>query len=156
MDLLVPHGKKHTGTGKSREYSIPEIRKAAILMELSRWKVPMPVFSDTFRTMVDEYENLVEWESAINAIDNVFLSLAWTEDDVNWQIAAGEPRLVAVTEPEFPGELDDYQNPFALPTSAMIINLSRKRVLCNYIRSFLNGLILLVYSLILVRQSGKI
>src|SRR4051794_37184763 len=35
-DLLHPTGKKHTGTGRSRRYTADEIRKASILLELSR------------------------------------------------------------------------------------------------------------------------
>jgi len=36
MDLLKPEGAKHTGTGRSREYSADTICRAAVLVERKR------------------------------------------------------------------------------------------------------------------------
>lgn len=124
MDLLTPHGSKHTGTGVSRKYSLEEIRKAAILIELSRWKVPMTLLDDIFDTMIDEYADFDEWAIAIEAQANVFLSMSWTEDFVTWHIGIHEPCLGTVAEPDDPNELDD-SGLFPRPASAIVINLTR-------------------------------
>ena len=38
LDLLVPVGDKHMGTGRSREYPVEEIYRAAVLLELAKWR----------------------------------------------------------------------------------------------------------------------
>lgn len=42
-DLLTPIGEKHTGTRVSRKYDLDEVRKAAILRELSRFGLTVTV-----------------------------------------------------------------------------------------------------------------
>ena len=131
MDLLTTHGKKHTGTGVSREYIFDEIYKAAILMELSRWKVPMPVLVDNFETMVDEYENSEDWDTATQALDNVFLALSWDDDLVNWQLSVREPKLGILETLDNPQDekylRTDFGGGFIVetPNSIVVLNITR-------------------------------
>jgi hypothetical protein len=131
MDLLSTHGKKYTGTGVSREYIFDEIYKAAILMELSRWKVPMPVLADNFETMVDEYENSEDWDTAIEALDNVFLALSWSDDLVNWQLSVSEPKLGILETLDNPQDERYLRTDFGgglfveTPNSIVVLNITR-------------------------------
>lgn len=125
MDLLVPQGKKYTGTGKSREYPVSEIRKAAILLEFSRWKTPMTVIAESFDIFLDDYEDGEEWKKAINTEENVYLFFAWNEDVGIIGLSTGEPKLNTLTLPHNPKELDDDDFIAIRPASGMIINLTR-------------------------------
>lgn len=123
-DLLEPYGSKHTGTGKSREYLVEEIRKAALLMELSRWRLPIPFLTDSFGVMLDSYEDGEEWQTALDGSENVFLSLSWNEDLVNWQMSVGEPSLTLVTNTTHSVSLSDSYE-MQLPSSAIVLNVTR-------------------------------
>lgn len=131
MDLLSTYGKKHTGTGVSREYVFDELYKAAILMELSRWKVPMPVLSDNFEIMVDEYEEMEEWQTAIHGIENVFLALSWNDAFINTQISVGEPKLGLLDHLEDPQDEKylgvDWGDGLIVetPNSVVVLNITR-------------------------------
>lgn len=130
MDLLSPHGKKHTGTGVSREYTFGEILKAAILMELSRWKVPVPLLCENFDMMLD-YQGSKEWDMALQGVCNVFLILNWNDDFVNWQMSSGERILGYLEYPEDPHhenylriKLTDKLTQES-PNSGVILNITR-------------------------------
>jgi len=134
MDLLSPHGKKHTGTGKSRLYSIQEIYKAAILMELTRWKVPLPVLTDSFDIMLDSHEDGKEWTMAVEGTANVFLALVRTDELINWQMSAHEPKISYLTHENDPnsedylqGKIGSDDDPYCFdwPTSAIVMNITR-------------------------------
>ena len=136
MDLLKPYGKKYTGTGKSRLYTEHEIRKASILMELTNWKVPLPLLEDNFEIMIDSYEDSEEWRLAVDGEANVFLALSRTDDIVSWQMNAKEPKLsflgkgIADFKKTFVdlGSKSDQENStiqIELPSSAILINVSR-------------------------------
>lgn len=88
LDLLVPIGKKHTGTGVSRRYDVSELRKAAILAELAHYRVPVTVLDDCFGTMIEEYTARQEWQDAITGRRPVFLVLAFNDDMIQTQLFA--------------------------------------------------------------------
>jgi hypothetical protein len=122
-DLLRPVGGKNTGTGVSRRYTASDIRRAAILAELHRYRVPVPVV-ENFAEAMDTYEFGrgfdVMWKSAIAGDRPVFLQLAWTEGFTSWGIDFDEPNSLMVA-PE--GKSRDPGDPFHI-TSAIVINLT--------------------------------
>ena len=124
MDLLTPYGSKHTGSGKSREYLMGEIRKAALLMEISKWRVPIPLLSETFFIVSETYEDGEEWRLAMEGTENVFLALTWNEEMVNWKMTAGKAELSLISHPDESIKLSDSYG-MNLPSSAIVINVTR-------------------------------
>ena len=123
MDLLKPEGQKHTGTGRSREYSADEIRRAAVLVELAKWRVPMTVLATSFDEFADDYE--YEWNSAVNGSASVYLVMSWSNDLTVWNMTIGEPGLLLLDDSQFQPQVPTPQNELELPASAIVINLSR-------------------------------
>lgn len=130
-DLLTPAGKKYTGTGVSRRYSELEVRKAAILREVSRYGLTVTQL-DGFGDWIEGVSSMAKWRDAIDGKRPVYLELMWSEDgDSLWMIGADAPRVfqsgpkfvrtstatltggkqIEMPEPEF--------------TSAIVINLSK-------------------------------
>lgn len=79
-DLLTPLGEKHTGTGVSRQYDADEVRKAAILLELSRYGVTVEMLEG-----FDEWTSLLRgtdrWKKAAEGKGEYFLQMAWEPGD---------------------------------------------------------------------------
>ncbi len=85
-DLIPTVSKKHTGTGVSREYSAREVRLAAILLELSHYRVPVTVLDD-FDEMVGKYsDDDDDWQDAIAGKRPVFLQFAFNAHMNVWQL----------------------------------------------------------------------
>ncbi len=116
LDLLIPEGDKHTGTGRSREYAVEEIYRAAVLLELAKWRVPDTVLADTFRDFTLSYEE--QWLLAIQGTGAVFVTMTWSDGLTVWNIAVGEPELFMLDDPTPKGSLGG-------PASAIVINLTR-------------------------------
>lgn len=128
LDLLEPH-EKHTGSGKSRLYAIHELHKAALLMELARWKVPMPIITDHFHLLLADYGESEAWQQAVDQSANVFLSLTWSKFLANVAMQADAPNLTALSLPEDPSMLNDKSSPelgsLHELSSAMVINVTK-------------------------------
>ena len=116
LDLLVPVGDKHTGTGRSREYPVEEIYRAAVLLELAKWRVPVTVLADTFRQFTVDFEE--QWLLAVQGTAAVFVTMTWSEGLTVWNIAVGEPELFMLNDP-------DPKSALGGPASAIVINLTR-------------------------------
>ncbi len=69
LDILAPIGGKRTGTGVSRRYSMDEVRKAAILVELSNYRVPSPVLEDTFAEASEAGRVRGNWRDAVEGTE---------------------------------------------------------------------------------------
>ncbi len=115
LDLLVPVGDKHTGTGRSREYPVEEIYRAAVLLELAKWRVPATVLADTFRDFTVKFEK--EWLLAVQGTGAVFVTMTWSDGLTVWNIAVGEPELFMLDDPTPKSGLGG-------PASAIVINLT--------------------------------
>ena len=115
LDLLIPEGDKHTGTGRSREYAVEEIYRAAALLELAKWRVPVTVLADTFRDFTVKFEK--EWLLAVQGTAAVFVTMTWSEGLTVWNIAVGEPELFMLDDPAPKSELCGS-------ASAIVINLT--------------------------------
>ncbi len=115
LDLLMPVGDKHTGTGRSREYPVEEIYRAAVLLELAKWRVPTTVLADTFRQFAADFEK--EWLHAVQGTEAVFVTMTWSEGLTVWNIAVGEPELFMLDDPV-------PKNALGGPASAIVINLT--------------------------------
>ncbi len=116
LDLLVPVGDKHTGTGRNREYPVEEIYRAAVLLELAKWRVPMTVLSETFRQFALNHEE--DWRLAIEGAESVYMTMTWSEGLTVWNIREGQPALYML-------ESSTPEKDFREPGSAIVINLSR-------------------------------
>ena len=116
LDLLVPVGDKHSGTGRSREYLVEEIYRAAVLLELAKWRVPTTVLADTFREFTIKFKK--EWKLAVQGIESIFVTMTWSEGLTVWNIAVGEPELFMLDDPT-------PRSAFGGPASAIVINLTR-------------------------------
>lgn len=88
LDLLCPIGKKHTGTGISRRYDLDELRKAAILVELAHYRVPVTVLDDGFVDMIENYQRRAEWNAAVTGEKLVYLIFAFNDDEIEFQLFA--------------------------------------------------------------------
>ncbi len=117
-DLLRPTGKKHTGTGTSRRYSVDEVRKAAILTELARYRVPITALG-SFTAMAESYATSREWRKAVEDREPVFLQLAFSKGANSWQIFVGQPvgNFIAPTAAQRNRAGEGF-------VSAVIVNLS--------------------------------
>jgi len=126
MDLLRPEGAKHTGTGRSREYSADTIYRAAVLVELARYRVPITVLADAFSRFTDDCES--EWEEAVTDDGPVYLAVTWSEDGSQWIIQRDMPLVHLIEEPHYQ-EQDKAPKPIRdgepVPASMIIMNLSR-------------------------------
>ncbi len=115
LDLLIPEGDKHIGTGRSREYAVEEIYRAAALLELAKWRVPVTVLADTFRDFTVKFEK--EWLLAVQGTAAVFVTMTWSDGLTVWNIAVGEPELFMLDDPTPKSGLGG-------PASAIVINLT--------------------------------
>jgi hypothetical protein len=115
LDLLVPVGDKHTGTGRAREYPVEDIYRAAALLELAKWRVPVTVLADTFRQFTADFEK--EWLLAVQGNDAVYVTMTWSEGLTVWNIAVGRPDLFMLDDPAPKSSLGG-------PASAIVINLT--------------------------------
>lgn len=122
MDLLKPAGDKYTGTGRSRKYTAEEIRKAAVFEELSRWKVPMTLVADSFDTVLEDYGDI--WAMAAKGTKPVFLTMTWNSTFINWKMTTNEPSLHIIQD-HAGAKAKSKNAPIELPSSAIVINLSR-------------------------------
>jgi len=126
MDLLKPEGKKHTGTGRSREYSADTIYRAAVLVELARYRVPITVLADAFSRFTDGNE--VEWEEAIIDRGPVYLAVTWSEDGSEWIMQCDFPLVHLIEELHYQEqdmEPEPTRDGKPVPASMIIMNLSR-------------------------------
>ena len=128
MDLLKTEGKKHTGTGRSREYSADTIRRAAVLVELARWRVPMTVLADAFATFTDDSE--AEWEKAVaDDVDGpVYLTMTWSDEGSEWWVQRDFPLAHLIEEnigEEETREPEPVRDGQQVHASIIVINLSR-------------------------------
>jgi len=122
LDLLTPAGRKHTGTGVSRRYDADEVRKAAILVELNQYHLPVTAFSEAH----DWSRNFLRssaWQTATDGKRPVFLQLAWSHDMLTLQIFEGQPKHNALAPRPDPKRDPKWEK--ILPVSAVVINLSR-------------------------------
>ncbi len=115
LDLLVPVGDKHTGTGRAREYPVEEVYRAAALLELAKWRVPVTVLADTFRQFTADFEK--EWLLAVNGSVAVYVTMTWSEGLTVWNIAVGKPELFMLDDPA-------PKSGHSGPASAIVINLT--------------------------------
>jgi hypothetical protein len=110
---LISPVEKHTGSGVSRRYRANEIRKAAILVEISRYHVPVTVLG-RFATAMGEFCKLPEWTEAIRGRRAVLIAFTFGRDYEIWDIQYG-----------------DKPNPLAAkavgdpPASELLINVTR-------------------------------
>ena len=116
LNLLVPVGDKHTGTGRSREYPVEEIYRAAVLLELANWRVPVTVLADTYRQFTVDFEK--QWLLAVQGTAAVFVTMTWSDGLTVWNIAVGEPELFMLDDPSPKSGLGG-------PASAIVINLTQ-------------------------------
>ena len=126
MDLLKPEGAKHTGTGRSREYSADTIRRAAVLVELAKWRVPMTVLADAFATFTDDSQD--EWEEAVTDDGPVYLAMTWSDDGSEWIVQRDFPLVYTIEEDHFDDEAREpkpMRGQQPVPASMIVINLSR-------------------------------
>ena len=115
LDLLVPVGDKHTGTGRAREYPVEEIYRAAALLELAKWRVPVTVLADTFRQFTADFEK--EWLLAVKGSKAIYVTMTWSKGLTVWNIAVGKPELFMLNDPAPKSGLGG-------PASAIVINLT--------------------------------
>lgn len=118
-DLIPTVGKKHTGTGVSREYSAHEIRLAVILLELSHYRVPVTIL-ESFDEMVGNYADAPEWQDAIAGKRPVFLQFAFNAHMNVWQLH-GEHFKKNFLSSTFGGK----ENRALGVNSAIVINLTK-------------------------------
>ena len=119
-DLLQPVDGKSTGTGVSRRYSVSEVRRAAILAEIARYRVPVPVI-ENFALAMDNYQDWPDWKTALEGKETILLQFAWNKDFTNWGLNKNEPNLFVLTSM---GEGRDDFDPFSV-ASAITINLTK-------------------------------
>lgn len=131
-DVLAPVGSKDTGTGVSRMYDADGVRCAAILLELSRYGIPVTQLEG-----FDEWTELLsgsdQWAAAVSGAQDVFLSMSWEveADGCNtWQIGVGEPKWNALRRDLKPSRVKLHKgDEVAIPpldlTSSIVINVTK-------------------------------
>lgn len=119
LDILAPIGGKRTGTGVSRRYSMDEVRKAAILVELSNYRVPSPVLEDLFADASERWPDYAEWENAIDGRKSVYLYISYNDDMVTYQINSKKSWMLE------PKRTRSKSDPKFNSASAIVVNLTK-------------------------------
>ena len=79
-DLLTPLGPKQTGTGINRLYDAHGVRKASIILELTRYGINVFLL-DMIDEWLDNVSGMDEWGDAINGGEDFYLQFAWDAAD---------------------------------------------------------------------------
>jgi len=126
-DLLTPIGEKHTGTGVSRKYGPDEVRKAAILRELSRFGLTVTML-DGMGEALDYHAKQSEWRDAISGKDAIFLEMLWAPDGAHVWNLVRQASLLKMMHPDWKPH---HSKKSALPminldfTRAAVLSLNR-------------------------------
>lgn len=103
-DVLKPLGSKDTGTGVSRVYDLHGARKAAILVELSRYGVTVEMLAG-FDEWCDEVQHSEDWKLALESGGPIFIGVTWPQghnspgvwrvisEDAFFAFLAGDPEV---------------------------------------------------------------
>ena len=84
--LLKPTGQKHPGTGVARTYGPDEVRKAALLRELTRFGMSINIV-DPDADGIEYHTKQEPWKKAIKGKSEVYLELLYRPDDgLGWNI----------------------------------------------------------------------
>jgi hypothetical protein len=121
-DLLHPQSGKRTGTGVSRRYSADEVRRAAVLVEIARYRVPVPVI-ESFAEAMDGYAGSPDWQAAMDGTRSVFLQLAWSEHNTQWTLSVDAPQTL-LFDPKGSKDLQAADDDASRITSAIVMNLT--------------------------------
>jgi len=126
LDLLVPIAGKETGTGVSRRYTADEVRKAAILVELSRYRIPAPVLEETFPGVSEDWPERPAWRDAIAGRNPIFLFMTYSEALTAYQLIPADA-VVTMLQPasDRPPEPQPDHMPKIEIYSAIVINVTR-------------------------------
>lgn len=117
LDLLKPVGTKRTGTGTSRRYVAQEVRKAALFLELSLYRIPAPVIEGSYDDSIHDWAEDRLWALAISGEKTVYFYVAYNENLITSQIAlADSARTILQAKPDDPNF--DF-------SSAIVINLTK-------------------------------
>jgi len=87
-DVLHPFGPKNTGTGVSRVYDEHGARKAALLVELSRYGLAVDML-EGFDEWCNEAANSDHWESAARHQGPFYIGVTWRLEDggkARWRV----------------------------------------------------------------------
>lgn len=128
-DLLTPLGEKNTGTGVSRKYGPDEVRKAAILRELSRFGLTVTKL-EGMGDYLDYLAEGSEWRDAITDKRAIYLEMLWEPGDGThaWRIAKADD-LLDMLRPDWKPPHRRKKRAGGPPdpqfTSALVLSLNR-------------------------------
>lgn len=78
-ELLSPFGPTRTGTGVSRVYDEHGIRKAAVILELTRNGVTTDML-EMFEEWLDGIAGMPEWDAAVRNKGDLVIQFFWTDN----------------------------------------------------------------------------
>ena len=123
-DVLKPLGGKATGTGVSRVYKADDVRKAALVLEIVRYGVPLDVL-ESFSEWCDGLIKDGTWEDAIEGRRDVFMAIMLEHGDdpgVIWGVERGVAKLPLISLSK---TWKQEELRIAEPASAIAVNLSK-------------------------------
>ena len=106
-DYLKPIGKKHSGTGVARRYGADEVRKAALLRELTRFGMTVTQLGEEFGESLEERAAQKEWQQAIEGKTliyyQVILPAGSTPDESGhaMNLVPAEKSLLRMLDPKY-------------------------------------------------------
>lgn len=106
-DYLRPIGKKHSGTGVARRYGPDEVRKAALLRELTHFGLSITQFGEEFGGDLEARANQKEWRQAIDGKELIFFQIitppGGSADESGWllNLVPAEKSLLRLLDPKF-------------------------------------------------------
>ncbi len=121
-DVLRPFGPKNTGTGVSRVYDAHGARKAAILVELTRYGINVEMLKG-FDEWCDGIENTETWEYTTGSSSPFYIGMTWTPEDHGgglWKVLDEDAFSVMMTGDE-DFAMDKNFDPKILHASSMIV-----------------------------------
>ena len=122
-DVLKPLGSKSTGTGVSRVYDLHGARKAAILVELSRYGATVEMLAG-FDEWCDEAQHSEDWESTIEGSGPFFIGVTWPQGHNSpglWRVISVNAFLAFMS-----GDTEVANDPTLLDFSSLIlVNISK-------------------------------
>lgn len=127
-DLLTPLGGKNTGTGTSRKYGPDEVRKAAILRELSRFGLTVTKL-EGMGEYLDYLAEGDEWRDAVTGKRAIYLEMLWEPGDGThaWRITKANDLLDMLRpdwKPNPPSRKGGIRIPAPRFTSALVLSLN--------------------------------
>jgi hypothetical protein len=125
VGLLSPVGKRNTGTGVSRLYSVDEVRRAALLVELAHYRIPTTVLESSFSFMSEKWPKDENWLRSIKGTEQIFLCVTYDDRITTFHLVRQDFSASILMPETEKGSFLSKVTKNQLPASAIVVNVTR-------------------------------